>query len=87
MQRAPLKKGDFFGGQFVEQKLGLSCSLGVTKFATLKVFNLVTLFVIFFLPVPAAVGEVGLLTSKSDLSSTTKCDQNHASSIYKFGHT
>jgi hypothetical protein len=26
-------------------------------------------------------------TSKSDLSSTTKCDQNYISHTYKFGHT
>jgi len=25
--------------------------------------------------------------SKSDLSGTTKCDQNHIAHTYKFGHT
>ncbi len=31
--------------------------------------------------------EAGLLTSKSDLSSTTKCDQNHVCDNYEFSNT
>jgi hypothetical protein len=33
------------------------------------------------------ISEAGSLTSKSDLSSTTKCDQNNIFRTYKFGHT
>ncbi len=33
------------------------------------------------------ISEVVCRSSKSDLSSTTKCDQNHSSGIRDFGHT
>jgi hypothetical protein len=67
----------------LNKSLHLAPTYSVTKFIPFSVIYLITLCWMFN---KKATEEYFEKTFKSDLSSTTKCDQNHISHICKFVH-